>query len=99
MTTARDWRSPRSADDFADLDYADFAQEFLRRNPDYRRDYDATLTCIAAGDLDHEQAMAELAIRWGLSFPLRPRPHRHRGARPVGARSRCRHGRPCCRPG
>ena len=61
MTTVRDWRSPQRSDDYADLDYPGFAQEFLRRNPDYRRDYELTAAHAATGDLDHEQAMAELA--------------------------------------
>ncbi len=34
-----DWRSPRFAEALSRLDRAGFAREFLRRNPDYRADY------------------------------------------------------------
>lgn len=94
MTTVRDWRSPQRSDDYADLDYPGFAQEFLRRNPDYRRDYELTAAHAATGDLDHEQAMAELAARWGLSFPVRPRHPRCGRPRSMGPQSFGRHGRP-----
>ena len=37
MQSVTDWRSTQTDDDFADLDLAGFAQEFLRLNPDYCR--------------------------------------------------------------
>lgn len=45
------------------LDFAGFAQEFLRRNPAYRQDYQAL-----AYDLPIS-AQEVMARRWGLCFP------------------------------
>ncbi len=45
---------------------AGFAQEFLRRNPDYRRQYaDLRRQTVDPGGADQEV----MARRWGLSFP------------------------------
>ncbi|MDB5575374.1 MAG: hypothetical protein JWR80_550 [Bradyrhizobium sp.] len=85
MTTVRDWRSPRVAEDFAHLDYADFAQEFLRRNPEYCREYHELMARIAAGGVDAEAELAVLARRWGLSCPLYPRPPGRSSTGVVGA--------------
>jgi len=74
MRTVKDWRSPHTPEDFAGLDYSDFAQEFLRRNPEYCREYYELEQRIAAGGLDGGAEMESLAQRWGLSFPVRPRP-------------------------
>jgi hypothetical protein len=49
------------------LDFPGFAQEFLRRNPAYRRDYES----VAADPVIGSAAREEIARRWGLSFPLR----------------------------
>ena len=65
------WRSPNAADPYALHDYADFAQEFLRRNHDYRRDYRATMERIALAPEARSNEEEGLAGRWGLSFPLR----------------------------
>jgi hypothetical protein len=51
------------------LDREQFAVEFLRRNPVYNSDYQDTFDRIASSELWEEQAMAQLARRWGLSFP------------------------------
>lgn len=91
MPTVRNWRSPRTADDFATLDYADFAQEFLRRNPDYCRQYHAVMA--PGGAVDQDQALANLARHWGLSFPLHPRPPGRPSPRPLGAGTVGGHGR------
>lgn len=50
------------------LDFAGFAQEFLRRNPIYRSEY-AAVTRRPAGDrtASAQEAMARF---WGLSFPM-----------------------------
>ena len=37
MSGGSSWRSPSTADQYRHHDYADFAQEFLHRNADYRR--------------------------------------------------------------
>lgn len=67
------WRSASRADDFASLDYADFAQEFLRRNDDYRRDYRRMMESLREGQVAPSAACEDLARRWGMDFPLRPR--------------------------
>jgi hypothetical protein len=53
----------------ADLDFAGFAQEFLRRNLAYARDYLSTMRIVAQG-APHE-AQEVMARRWGLCFSLR----------------------------
>jgi hypothetical protein len=50
-----------------DLNPAELAWEFLRRNPDYQRDYRA-----AARDGAGQAEFSEpLILRWGLPFPDR----------------------------
>ncbi len=88
MQSIDDWRSPRTADDFADLDLAGFAQEFLRRNPDYCREYHRLERERTDDPGINEARMIAMAQRWGLSFPVRPRSSRRRYARLMGARSR-----------
>ncbi|MDR6849946.1 MULTISPECIES: transcriptional regulator domain-containing protein [Alphaproteobacteria] len=51
------------------LDFAGFAQEFLRRNPDYRRDFLAlSANAPSAAPATEAEVMAR---RWGLCFPVR----------------------------
>lgn len=49
------------------LDFPGFAQEFLRRSPDYRRDYQSVVSDRKA-DPASQEVMAQ---RWGLCFPSR----------------------------
>ena len=49
-----------------DLDFAAFAQEFLRRNPAYIREYRAVMP--ATGPARNNIAQEEMARRWGLTF-------------------------------
>lgn len=49
------------------LDFPGYAQEFLRRNPVYRRDYDSAMS-DPLGDPAVQEVMAQ---RWGLHFPCR----------------------------
>lgn len=49
------------------LDFPGFAQEFLRRNPEYRRDYESVMS-DPEGDPTAQEVMAR---RWGLCFPGR----------------------------
>ena len=70
MSKALDWRSPDFAKDYARHDYADFAQEFLTRNKNYRREYNKTLARISKRDVDAQEEMEVLARRWGMIFPL-----------------------------
>jgi hypothetical protein len=53
------------------LERPGFAAEFLRRSPAYRIDYASTRRRIAAGAASEDRALADLARRWGLSFPFR----------------------------
>jgi len=55
----------------ANLDFAGFAQEFLRRNAAYTREYRAVVQA-ATGDAPPEQ-QEEMARRWGLCFSVRAR--------------------------
>jgi hypothetical protein len=91
MSGSVSWRSSATADQYRDHDYADFAQEFLQRNPDYRRDHANTKDRIARNPAT---ALAEgegLAGRWGLSFPHFPgrRPARLSSAVVAASRTRC----------
>lgn len=49
------------------LDCPGFAQEFLRRNPFYRRDYDS----VMSEPVSDPTAREVMARRWGLCFPVR----------------------------
>lgn len=69
MPPASDWRSASTAQKLMSLDRPQFAAEFLRRNPDYIKDYRTTQDQIASGSLAHDVGMERLARRWGLSFP------------------------------
>lgn len=68
MPVQYDWRSADAAEVLMQLDQEQFAVEFLRRNPAYKRDYHDTQRRIAEGMLSDEAGMARLARRWGLSF-------------------------------
>ena len=52
-----------------DLDFAGFAQEFLRRNPAYVDDYRMAERPIEDGGPDAEREV--MARRWGLCFSVR----------------------------
>lgn len=49
------------------LDFPGYAQEFLRRSPDYRRDYRSVMSDRKADPASQEG----MARRWGLCFPGR----------------------------
>lgn len=69
MSGGSTWRSRSTAADFASHDYADFAQEFLRRNESYVEDHRATEQRIANRPGNAQMEQEGLARRWGLSFP------------------------------
>lgn len=71
------WRISTAYDYVNELDAPDLAWEFLRRNPEYQKDY-ARLT---AADTDDQVVRSEIADHWGLSF-------RHR-SRPAGTCGKC----------
>lgn len=50
-------------------DFADFAQEFLRRNPDYQAGYEQLrgAACLNPGSM----ACRQMAHAWGLEIPFR----------------------------
>jgi Family of unknown function (DUF6499) len=67
MSPVLDWRSAAAYAYVEDLNRAELAWEFLRRNPDYRRDYRAAAR-RAAGQAEFPKP---LILRWGLPFPDR----------------------------
>ncbi|WP_331458727.1 MULTISPECIES: transcriptional regulator domain-containing protein [unclassified Sphingopyxis] len=69
MDQVVDWQSPYFPRIFETYDRADFAQEFLRRSPAYRRAY---RSAALAPTRRRTARLAGLARRWGLVF--RPRP-------------------------
>ena len=71
MSGGSTWRSRATAADYTTHDYADFAQEFLRRNARYNQDHDSTNQRISARPEVAQDEQEGLARRWGLSFPLR----------------------------
>ena len=76
---SRDWRDDQAYDHFDSLDLSGLAWDCLRRNEDYRADYER----MRRGDGTHAD--------WGLQFPRRSR-HR-RTQRPVLLAARDRTGR------
>lgn len=58
-----DWRSPEAYANMQGAEAADFAWEYLRRNGDYRRDYDS----LGKGALSAGPG-PQFRERWGLSF-------------------------------
>jgi hypothetical protein len=69
MPIGSDWRSPAAYSYVVDLDPADLAWEFLRRNPTYQRDYRKALERPATPD-------KTIGRRWGLPFRGRSRAER-----------------------
>jgi hypothetical protein len=63
-------RIPEWQSHFDGFDFSDFAQEFLRRNPDYRTQFDR----FGRGNTGTTQSLAarRCARSWGLEFPRRP---------------------------
>src|SRR3546814_4515104 len=59
MEKPPDWRSENYAKAYETYDSTDFAQEFLRRNPEYRDQY---AEAVDAAPL----ALSRLARHWGL---------------------------------
>jgi hypothetical protein len=64
-------RPCRATGSYSSHDFPDFAQEFLRRNPDYRAQ--VRRFGIVAKDRSADTAQLERAHAWGLNFPVRPR--------------------------
>ena len=66
------------------LDYAELAQEFLRRNPRYRAEFEVAMRAPPGrvGDRVRE----EMARPWGLAFPVPARARRDHRARALAGR-------------
>ena len=77
MPQVGDWRSRSAYDYIDDLTAPEVAWEFLRRNPDYRKDY---LELSIAGQLDTDIGRA-FAEKWGLCFRRRSGKSRSRASR------------------
>jgi hypothetical protein len=67
MPPVPDWRSAAAYAYLNDLNPAELAWEFLRRNPDYQRDYRAA----ARDGAEQAQFPESVILRWGLPFPDR----------------------------
>ncbi|MFM9857390.1 transcriptional regulator domain-containing protein [Pseudoxanthobacter sp. M-2] len=73
MAEPPDWRLQTTERALNRLERQGFAWEFLRRNPDYRSEYDR-LRSAPTSRLDASQRSAP--PQWGLRFPAQPRPLR-----------------------
>ena len=58
-----DWRSPESYKSLQNADITDIAWECLRRNVDYRRDYEVMIANSPDGEVT-----PEFRRRWGICF-------------------------------
>ena len=64
-----DWRSPAAYRHAKHIAAAGFAWEYLRRNDEYRHDFQT----IALTGKPIGRELEAFAQRWGLRFPKRPR--------------------------
>ena len=64
-----DWRSPAAYGHAKHIPAAGFAWEYLRRNDDYRQEFQTIALTGGPSGRDLEA----FADRWGLRFPVRPR--------------------------
>ncbi len=71
MPDDESWRSPDATAYLNRVQRAGFAWEFLRRNPDYRSDYENISRDLANGTMTALEAASALTQRWGLSFRVR----------------------------
>ncbi|WP_371823656.1 transcriptional regulator domain-containing protein [Novosphingobium sp. CECT 9465] len=71
MSPVSDWREENPSRPRDAFDLSGIAFEFLRRNPDYQRDF-----ALAQGNpgVSQTEEDARTASRWGLRFPGRPGP-------------------------
>lgn len=93
MSGGSSWRSPSTADQYQHHDYADFAQEYLQRNADYRSDYAETEARVVAHPDFVLIEREGLAGRWGLCFPHCPRIRSPNSASPLVPSRSARRGR------
>ena len=79
MPSKPDWRSSTDTNALNRLERPDFAWEFLRRNRNYREDYEQITRQQAAGAQATVIDAAEIARHWGVMFCCQPRDTRTRG--------------------
>jgi hypothetical protein len=84
-----DWRSPAAYAYVSDLDPSGLAWEFLRRNPEYRREYRA----VSEESQSNDQAEA-FACRWGMRLCVAPDMPANKAALICPDKSRKRSHRP-----
>lgn len=72
MAEPPDWRLQSTELALNRLERQGFAWEFLRRNPDYRSDYQRLYTTQTGRPRDPAHYRSE-AFQWGLRFPARSR--------------------------
>jgi len=68
MPRLSDWRVHEADGQLLILDRHGFALEFLRRNPEYKKDFRNILRKVRAGHADLETALMQFSRRWGLRF-------------------------------
>ena len=73
MAEPPDWRLQQTERALNRLERQGFAWEFLRRNPDYRSEYDRLRGTLATRPGASQRSAA---LQWGLRFPDRSRPLR-----------------------
>src|SRR5258708_36091711 len=71
MPDDKSWRSQEATAYLDSAQRTGFAWEFLRRNPDYRNDYEHMSRHAANGTTIALDAALALAQHWRLSFPVR----------------------------
>ena len=76
MPTTPDWRNAATYAYLQQLNRAELAWEFLRRNPNYDRDFRAA----ARRTSDQVDFPERLTRRWGLRFPCRSAAARRQSA-------------------
>jgi hypothetical protein len=86
MPDDESWRSQDATAYLDRVQRAGFAWEFLRRNPDYRDDYEHMSRHLPDGTTIALEAALALAQRWGLSFPVRPAAAERPGTGTLGNR-------------
>jgi len=82
------WRSSTDHNALNRLERPDFAWEFLRRNRNYRAEYERITRHQADGAHDDISASAEIARYWGVMFRCGPRYTRIRGEGLMACRTR-----------
>ncbi|MGY4197320.1 transcriptional regulator domain-containing protein [Bradyrhizobium sp. USDA 4520] len=85
-----DWRSSSTYDFVDDLVAPDLAWEWLRRNVEYQRDYEA----FEAPNSNADTVTDLVRRKWGLLFRRFPQPEGNRGNDILGAGSRPQHSHP-----